>query len=77
MPLAASRVLGDHVGTDDYTPIASGGGHIGIYVSGRAQRECRRRSTTGWPSVRADLFGRGGPAAARPLRPSTVCETVS
>lgn len=39
VPPAASRVLGDHVGTDDYTPIAFRGGHIGIYVSGRAQRE--------------------------------------
>jgi polyhydroxyalkanoate synthase len=39
VPPAASRVLGDHVGTDDYTQLAFRGGHIGIYVSGRAQRE--------------------------------------
>jgi len=39
VPPAASRVLGDHVGTKDYTPLAFKGGHIGIYVSGRAQRE--------------------------------------
>jgi polyhydroxyalkanoate synthase len=39
VPPAASRVLGDHVGTDDYTQVAFRGGHIGIYVSGRAQRE--------------------------------------
>jgi polyhydroxyalkanoate synthase len=35
----AARVLADHVGTKDYTQIAFRGGHIGIYVSGRAQRE--------------------------------------
>jgi polyhydroxyalkanoate synthase subunit PhaC len=39
VPPAASRVLGDHVGTKDYTQVAFRGGHIGIYVSGRAQRE--------------------------------------
>ncbi len=39
VPPAASRVLADHVGTKDYTQIAFRGGHIGIYVSGRAQRE--------------------------------------
>jgi polyhydroxyalkanoate synthase len=39
VPPASSRVLGDHVGTDDYTQVAFRGGHIGIYVSGRAQRE--------------------------------------
>jgi polyhydroxyalkanoate synthase len=39
VPPSASRVLGDHVGTDDYTQLAFKGGHIGIYVSGRAQRE--------------------------------------
>jgi polyhydroxyalkanoate synthase len=27
------------VGTDDYTELSFRGGHIGIYVSGRAQRE--------------------------------------
>jgi polyhydroxyalkanoate synthase len=39
VPPAASRVLAEHVGTTDYTQIAFRGGHIGIYVSGRAQRE--------------------------------------
>jgi polyhydroxyalkanoate synthase len=39
VPPSASRVLGEHVGTEDYTQIAFRGGHIGIYVSGRAQRE--------------------------------------
>jgi len=27
------------VGTDDYTELSFRGGHIGIYVSGRAQKE--------------------------------------
>jgi polyhydroxyalkanoate synthase len=39
VPPDASRALKDHVGTRDYTQIAFKGGHIGIYVSGRAQRE--------------------------------------
>ena len=39
VPPDASRALGKHVGSDDYTQIAFKGGHIGIYVSGRAQRE--------------------------------------
>ncbi|MEO7062802.1 MAG: class III poly(R)-hydroxyalkanoic acid synthase subunit PhaC [Dokdonella sp.] len=39
VPPSASRVLGEHVGTKDYTQVAFRGGHIGIYVSGRAQRE--------------------------------------
>jgi len=39
VPPDASRALGKHVGTTDYTQLAFKGGHIGIYVSGRAQRE--------------------------------------
>jgi len=39
VPPSASRPLGDLVGTGDYTVKAFKGGHIGIYVSGRAQRE--------------------------------------
>jgi polyhydroxyalkanoate synthase subunit PhaC len=39
VPPAASKVLKDLVGTRDYTPYAFDGGHIGIYVSGRAQKD--------------------------------------
>ena len=39
VPPDASRALERHVGSNDYTQIAFKGGHIGIYVSGRAQRE--------------------------------------
>lgn len=39
VPPDASRALKDVVGSKDYTQIAFKGGHIGIYVSGRAQRE--------------------------------------
>jgi polyhydroxyalkanoate synthase len=39
VPPSAARPLGEHVGTRDYTQLAFKGGHIGIYVSGRAQRE--------------------------------------
>ena len=39
VPPDASKPLGGLVGTDDYTEQAFPGGHIGIYVSGRAQKE--------------------------------------
>ncbi|WP_412731100.1 class III poly(R)-hydroxyalkanoic acid synthase subunit PhaC [Dyella aluminiiresistens] len=39
VPPDASRALARHVGTTDYTELAFKGGHIGIYVSGRAQRD--------------------------------------
>ena len=39
VPPAASRAMRGRIGSDDYTEIAFKGGHIGIYVSGRAQRE--------------------------------------
>jgi len=39
VPPAASKALKELVGTDDYTELSFRGGHIGIYVSGRAQHE--------------------------------------
>ncbi|MFT4179188.1 MAG: class III poly(R)-hydroxyalkanoic acid synthase subunit PhaC [Thermomonas sp.] len=39
VPPDASRALKDLAGTDDYTELSFKGGHIGIYVSGRAQKE--------------------------------------
>lgn len=39
VPPDASRALRGRVGTRDYTELGFRGGHIGIYVSGRAQRE--------------------------------------
>ena len=39
VPPSASKPLRKHVGTKDYTELSFRGGHIGIYVSGRAQRE--------------------------------------
>ncbi|KPK56241.1 MAG: poly-beta-hydroxybutyrate polymerase [Thiotrichales bacterium SG8_50] len=39
VPPAASVVLKNHVGTKDYQEVTFRGGHIGIYVSGRAQKE--------------------------------------
>lgn len=38
VPPSASIALADSVGTDDYTELAFEGGHIGIYVSGKAQK---------------------------------------
>ena len=39
VPPSASKPLGDLVGSDDYTEVSFRGGHIGIYVSGRAQKQ--------------------------------------
>ena len=39
VPPASSVVLKNHVGTKDYQEVTFKGGHIGIYVSGRAQKE--------------------------------------
>lgn len=39
VPPSASRPLRDLVGSDDYSELSFRGGHIGIYVSGRAQKE--------------------------------------
>jgi polyhydroxyalkanoate synthase subunit PhaC len=39
VPPDASRALRQVIGSDDYSELAFRGGHIGIYVSGRAQRE--------------------------------------
>ena len=39
VPPSASRPLRNLIGTKDYTELAFKGGHIGIYVSGRSQRE--------------------------------------
>jgi polyhydroxyalkanoate synthase len=39
VPAESSIALGKHLGTSDYSTIAFQGGHIGIYVSGRAQKE--------------------------------------
>lgn len=39
VPPAASKALAGCCGSRDYTEFSFRGGHIGIYVSGRAQRE--------------------------------------
>lgn len=39
VPPSASTPLKKYVGTKDYTELSFAGGHIGIYVSGRAQKE--------------------------------------
>jgi len=38
VPPAASKALKQYVGSDDYSEISFPGGHIGIYVSGKAQK---------------------------------------
>lgn len=39
VPPASSKALKGLIGSDDYTELSFRGGHIGIYVSGRAQKE--------------------------------------
>ena len=39
VPPASSKALGDHVGTKDYTVRGFKTGHIGMYVSGKVQKE--------------------------------------
>lgn len=39
VPPDASRALAEHIGSTDYSQLVFKGGHIGIYVSSRAQRE--------------------------------------
>lgn len=53
VPPDASRALRDLVGSDDYTELSFKGGHIGIYVSSRAQREVPA-AIHGWLAERAD-----------------------
>ncbi|MEY3218659.1 MAG: hypothetical protein RIT27_16 [Pseudomonadota bacterium] len=39
VPPASSKALKDYISSEEYQAFAFDGGHIGIYVSGRAQRE--------------------------------------
>jgi len=39
VPPAASQAMRGKIGSDDYTELGFRGGHIGVYVSSRAQRE--------------------------------------
>ena len=52
VPPDASRALRGLVGSKDYSELGFRGGHIGIYVSGRAQREVPS-AIHQWLSVRA------------------------
>lgn len=38
VPPSASKVLSEHVGTNDYSEVSFNGGHIGVYVSGKARK---------------------------------------
>lgn len=51
VPPDASRAMRGRLGTDDYTESSFRGGHIGIYVSGRAQREVPA-TINGWLKAR-------------------------
>jgi len=53
VPPDASRALKGLVGSDDYTELSFRGGHIGIYVSGRAQQQVPD-TIHGWLAARND-----------------------
>ena len=58
VPPASSKALKGLVGSDDYTELSFRGGHIGIYVSGRAQKEV--------PQTIHDWLARRAPEAHTP-----------
>lgn len=64
VPPAASLALRHHVGTRDYRELAFRGGHIGIYISGRSQKEVPP-AISGWLRERA---GSGRSGSATPVR---------
>jgi polyhydroxyalkanoate synthase subunit PhaC len=66
VPPSASVALKEHVGSRDYTELAFPGGHIGIYVSSRAQKEVSP-AIGAWINTRT---GRTG-ATRAPLNRST------
>lgn len=53
VPPASSKALENCIGTDDYTAVEFPGGHIGIYVSGRA-RKMIPEAVADWLRTRAD-----------------------
>ena len=53
VPPDASRALKGLIGSDDYTELSFKGGHIGIYVSSRAQKEVPQ-TIHDWLAKRAD-----------------------
>jgi polyhydroxyalkanoate synthase len=53
VPPDGTLALKEHISTSDYTTIAFEGGHIGIYVSARAQREVPRKIAD-WLHARRD-----------------------
>ncbi len=65
VPTAASTALKAYVGATDYTEVAFAGGHIGIYVSGRAQKEVP-------PAIGAWLNARAEPEEASAERRHTT-----
>ena len=53
VPPDGTLALKDHIATTDYTTFAFKGGHIGIYVSARAQREVPQK-IAGWLHAHCD-----------------------
>ena len=54
VPPDGTLALEEHIATSDYTTFAFEGGHIGIYVSARAQREVPQKIAD-WLHARCDL----------------------
>ncbi len=60
VPPDGTLALKKHISTSDYTTIAFEGGHIGIYVSARAQREVPRKIAD-WLHARCDPYSEQSP----------------
>jgi polyhydroxyalkanoate synthase len=60
VPPDGTLALKNHISTSDYTIMAFEGGHIGIYVSARAQREVPRKIAD-WLHARCDARSEQSP----------------
>jgi polyhydroxyalkanoate synthase len=60
VPPDGTLALREHISTSDYTTIAFEGGHIGIYVSARAQREVPQKIAD-WLHARCDVQSEQSP----------------
>ena len=52
IPPPMTKALGQHVGSEDYTELAVKGGHIGVFVGGKAQQTLRERVKE-WLQIRS------------------------
>lgn len=71
VPPPASTALQHHVGTHDYRELAFPGGHIGIYISGKSQKQVPP-AIGAWIAERSGEPPRQGAGASRNSRTSAI-----